>query len=382
LGVLAGMLVTTVVQSSSASVAILQTLAMQGIVDYRTSMFVLFGQNIGTCVTALLASLGTNKNAKRAAVIHLLFNLIGTVIFVMLIWVSMSAGMPFFSDFIESLTDNPSVRIALTHLVFNVTTTVMLFPFGNLLVKLSGKIVPGQDKDSGEMKLKYLDDNTLKTPMIAAAQVLREVIRMADTVKANLETSLRALGTHNQELAREVYAREKLINFLNHAITAYLVKINTLDLEPRDVRMVSALYHVINDLERIGDHAENIADDVIHCLTYRFELMPDQLEEINRMGKDATEMFDLALDMFGRQKYEQSKADEIEVKEKQVDETKLRLRRRNIEGLTAGEYSAEQGVVFVRVVSNLERVADHATNIAYSLNEHDHPLDPYTKASI
>lgn len=254
LGILAGAVLTAVIQSSSASVGIIQALAASGAVTLPGVIFILFGQNIGTCATAMLASIGTNRAGKRAAMMHLMFNVIGTILFIPI------CLLLHYPEFIMRLTDNPEMQISYAHIGFNIVTTVIMFPFAQLLVKLSQKLIPGKDSEYEEMRLHFLDERILGTPSIAVAQVIKEVERMAHIARNNFQLAMLTFFAPNKESQQLIKQNEQVMNYLNHNITSYLVKIHAMDLTEEDSRVVGNLFHVVNDLERVGDHAENILE--------------------------------------------------------------------------------------------------------------------------
>ena len=261
LGILAGAVLTAIIQSSSASVGILQALASSGAVSLGGVIYILFGQNIGTCVTAMLASIGTNRAGKRAAMIHLMFNVIGTLVFI-----PICLFLPYV-ELIEGLTADPKLQISFAHIGFNIVATLLLLPFAKLLVRLAEKLVPGKDAEYEEMRLHYLDERILGTPSIAVAQVLKEVERMAQIARQNFALSMQTFFKPSSTVNQQIKQNEQVLNYLNHNITGYLVKIHALDLLESDSRRVGSLFHVVNDLERIGDHAVNIAEWVEFSIT-------------------------------------------------------------------------------------------------------------------
>ena len=255
LGVMVGALITALLQSSSASIGILQALASANLIGLHSSLFILFGQNIGTCITALLASIGTNKTAKRAAIVHLLFNVLGSALFIVI-----ALTLPF-ADWIESLAgDNLRLQIALAHIIFNVTTTVILLPLSRLLEKAAFYIIRGKDKLEEPMRLTYFDDRLFSTPPIAAKQLFREVSRMGELVKQNFAFSMDYFFKNKDIPLDEFEHKENVIDYLNTEVTAKLIELRGLTLTARDVHLMGSLFHVVNDLERIGDHAVNITE--------------------------------------------------------------------------------------------------------------------------
>ncbi len=375
LGILAGMVFTAIIQSSSAAIGILQALAMQGAVpDVRAAIFILMGMNIGTCITAILASLSGGRNAKRAAIIHLMFNVIGTAVFVIICLLAPVDKL------LALVSDNMSAQIAAMHVVFNVVTTALLLPFGNLLVKLSRKIIPGTDQEAGALTLEYLDPRILQTPPVAVAQVLREVGRMADVAGENLQTAMDALLQRDAEKAERVYEQEKLVNFLNHSITSYLVQINGLELQESDQKIIGSLFHVVNDLERIGDHAENIADDAKHSLENGCRLSDAAVEELRGMANKTMEVYRQSVEQFKSRKLTESAVEEIRAEEEAIDDLAHKLEQNHVDRLNQRQCTPESGMIFINVVTNLERVSDHATNVVYSIGSPSSSSDEVRQA--
>ncbi len=361
LGVLTGTIMTVILQSSSASIGILQALALQGLIGLDSAIYVLFGQNIGTCITAILASIGTNTNAKRAATIHLLFNTVGTAIFM----IAISLGVPYV-EFIKSISPDRAVsQIANAHIGFNIINTALLFPFGNYLVKISEHLVHGKKEEFEEMRLKYLDKRIFETPPIAVAQIMKEVVRMANLSKNNVENAMKACLQNEQSAIDEVYRYEEIINYLNREITQYLVLCNGLELPERDFRLVSGLYHVVNDIERIGDHAENLVEYAEYSLEHNLsfsDVAKSGLEEMTNKVMDMLENTFTAL----KDRNHKLAARVLE-QEEDIDDLKDKLRESHIERLNNQQCNPEAGVIFLDIISNLERVADHATNIVQSV---------------
>lgn len=263
LGILTGAVVTAIIQSSSASVGILQTLAMRGIVNWRSAIFITLGQNIGTCITAILSSAGANKTAKRAAVIHLLFNVMGAAIY----GVIMTIFFGVFSDL--AMQHITSTQISTFHTIFNVSVTILLFPFANLLVKLSGVIIKedveeteDEDEEVEEMVLRHLDPRILETPTFAVENAVKEVARMGYIVIGNLNRIIKEAGKEeaSQKKLDKIFQNEEVVNHLETMITGYLVKISQLSLPEKQIIVVNHLFDAITDIERAGDHVENIAE--------------------------------------------------------------------------------------------------------------------------
>ncbi|MDV4150186.1 Na/Pi cotransporter family protein [Clostridium sp. AL.422] len=352
LGLLAGLGMTAVVQSSSATTGILVALATTGSIDMKLAFPVILGCNIGTCVTAILASLGANRTAKKAALMHLLFNTMGAIIF-----------FPFiepFIRFIEGTDPNVTRQVANAHTIFNVTVTVVLLPLSMYLVKLVNKIMPGDTEIEKEGAI-YLDKNLLDTPVIANGQVFKETLRMANKAKENLVLAMRAFTENNEESVDKVYKNEKIINALEKDITDYLVELSQLDLPAEDVKLFSSTYHVINDIERIGDHAENIADLAVEKMSKGIHLGDKAKGEIKLIFDKTIEAIEIAIDSYNNKSLTAPK--EIEVIEEEIDILEKKLRENNIKRLNEKSCSAASSVIFLDLISNLERIGDHANNI-------------------
>lgn len=357
-GLLAGALMTAVIQSSSASIGILQALAMQGAIGLDGAIFVLFGQNIGTCITALMASIGTSVAAKQAAVIHLLFNLLGTLFFTLLIVV----GVPYVK-FIEMLTPGNAVRqIANGHTLFNILNTIIMFPLANKLVEMSKRLVPGKEEDAEAMQLMYLDKRILEAPPIAVVQIGKEIGRMGDLAKQNVIIAMKAFLDRDEQLIEEVYRREELINFLSEEITNYLVLINGLPLGNSDSELIGNLFHVVNDLERIGDHSENLAEYAEYVIKNDVTFSQSAEKELIEMEKMVVNALEDALVAIRTRDGDMAQC--VESQEQAIDDMEEALRNAHIERLNNEQCSVRSGVIFLDIVTNLERIGDHATNLA------------------
>ncbi|MBU9726634.1 Na/Pi cotransporter family protein [Diplocloster modestus] len=361
-GILAGALVTAIIQSSSASVGILQTLALNGVVTWNSAVYITLGQNIGTCVTALLSSAGANKTAKRAAVIHLLFNVIGAVLFGIIMFTLFSLRPSFAAGTINS------VQISIFHTVFNVTNTVLLFPFANYLVKLSGLIIKEKTdalavtEGEDEAVLRHLDPRIFETPSFAVENVLAEVIHMGDVVYENVNLAFDSALNNDTEKAQQVFKTEASINNMEKIITEYLVKISNLSLTEDQHQVVNDLFYTISDMERVGDHAENIAElagfkkdnDILFSDTAQTEM-----KDLMKIVLDS-----LASALKARSEESMEYVRKVVQYEEDVDDLEEELRSKHIERLSTGECQAKSGVVFLDIISNLERISDHANNIA------------------
>lgn len=358
-GIILGIVMTAVLQSSSASVGVLQTLAMQGLVPLKFSVFVLFGQNIGTCLTALFSTVGAKKNSKRAAVIHLLFNLIGTGIFILI------ALLTPYVEWIEKLSPDPMAQIAISHIVFNIVSTVIMFPFAKVLVKLSCLLVPGKDDSESEMHCKFIDDRLLNTPPFAVMQVSKEVARMAKLARDNFETSAHALINRSDKDLDKVMENEEIINYLNHHITSYLVKLNALDITDSDSDYIARVFHAINDIERVGDHAINLAEAAQHNIGEGLKFSDPAREELNQLCGSVVTLLEHSMAAFDNQSLSDNEAKELSDLEEHIDDLTLECQDSHIFRLNRKECNTEAGMLYLNTITDFERVGDHAINIAF-----------------
>lgn len=360
MGVMIGLVMTAIIQSSSATIGILQALASQNLVPIEFAVYVLFGMNIGTCVTALISTAGTKVNSKRAAVIHLLFNIIGTGIFMLV-----SAYTPYI-EWLKTLNDSTMVQISIAHIIFNVVSTVVLFPFANVLVKLSCRLVPGKEAADEEMHLKYLDERILNTPPFAIVQVGKEVKRMAEMAQKNFVAASNALIDMDVSNVEKIAEREKAINFLNHKITSYLIKINSLDLLENDSKYIGSLFHVVNDIERIGDHALNLSEAAQKSVEDKLTLSDKAKEELRDLFNTTEELLTGAIDAFDKQTLTVDESFKLYELEEHIDDLSDLYQNTHIVRLNNMECSTEAGMLFVNTITDFERVGDHAINIAFS----------------
>lgn len=363
--ILIGTVITAVIQSSAASIGILQALASQGLIPLHFAAYVIYGQNIGTCITALISSIGTKKNSKRTAVMHVLFNVFGTVIFIIL-----TKLLPF-TDWIESLTDNTMMQLSLVHIIFNVVSTLIMFPFADkVLVKLACLIVPDK-KDSSEddFKLQFVDNLMINTPPFAVAQVSKEVHRMAGLARQNFSIAAEDLLNKSCDHFDEVQHTEEVINFLNHNITPILVKINSLDLSYSDAKYIGRVFHVINDIERIGDHAQNLEEAAKSRVDEGIEISAEGERELREMYETTLKLIDGSIEAFTSQILDNEKAEQLGEYEASVDDMQTEFEQSHIERLNAHKCNTRAGMLFINTITDFERVADHATNIAWSVSK-------------
>ncbi len=364
LGILAGTAVTVIIQSSSASVGMLQTLAAAALVPWSAAIYIILGQNIGTCVTALMSSIGAKKTAKRAAYIHLLFNIIGSTIFAIVAIIYFHWINPTLGQMMINMTD-----ISIVHTAFNVLSTILLFPFANGLVYLSGKFVSSMNEEEDESVLRHLDDRIIETPSFAIENTIKEINRMGTIAAENTCAAMEALFEKSEEKIEQVLRREQSINSLEKGITNYLIKISNSSISEEQHNYVTSLFHTINDVERVGDHAENIAELARLHIDEGIVLSEKATAELNMMFETTITCYKTAI----RARYNNDLilAQDVLRQEEKVNQMEEELRSSHIERLAKNECSSTSGVIFLDVISNLERISDHASNIALSVLDLD-----------
>lgn len=366
LAVLLGTLVTSIIQSSSVTVSIILLMATQGLLELNIVMYIILGCNIGSCATAMIASLSGKKDAKRAALIHLLFNIIGSVILFVILQISGESII----RMIQSFSADNGRFVANAHTLIKLFQVIILFPFSSLIVKMTYLLIPGEDKKVGYREvntLKYIGDKVVFNPATAVVEVIKEIERMGDLASENLNRAMNGLITLDEEDINEVYEVEKNINFLNHAITNYLVKINQTNLPIEDLKSIGALFHVVNDIERIGDHAVNVADNARTRKVKELSFSKEAQFEMGKMMDKVNTIIRYSIEMFAEGKYEHMTA--ISVLEDEIDHLERELQQAHIDRLTRGECTPDAGMLYSDIVSGLERVADHAVNIAFAIKE-------------
>ncbi len=366
LALLVGIAVTTVLQSSSATVGIVLLLANQGLLDIRICFFIIMGCNIGSCVSALLAALSAKPVAKRAALIHLFFNIIGTAV----IYLMLTVALEPITAFIGAISGgNPGRQVANAHTLIKLTEVILLVPFTKQIVKLTGFFVKTEEKKEDGCQLQFIGEKSVFSPTTAVFDATREMERMGQLAITNLERAMNCLITLEEKEIAKVYETEKSIDYLNHEITNYLVKINQTRLPADDARSIGSLFHVVNDIERIGDHAENIADAAKSRIERQVNFSDQAKRELSEMLDRVIKITTYALDMFSTNNQEHMQ--EILELEDSVDEMERALQESHVQRLTQGVCTASAGMMFSDIISGLERVSDHATNIAFSLLDED-----------
>lgn len=353
LGVLAGLGLTAIVQSSSATIGILQALALQGLVPIEAALPILFGDNIGTCITALIASIGTTVTARRAAVMHMTFNIVGTIIFLIILKpVTTLVGMT---------ATEPVRQIANAHTFFNIANTIIQLPFSGLLIAFVTRIIPGQDIHD-RFKLKYLDKRILETPSIAVGQIVKEIIRMGEIARRNVQKSVYAIIHNDEKLIEEVYSNEKVINELEKRIGEFLQAVSNTAIGTEQLKTVGSLFNTIHDVERMGDHAENLAEIAQDKIDNKVSFSNFAVEELKLLYDNVDHAIENA---FAALSTEDKKfVDLVDNYEKKVDELRDTFKESHIVRLNRNECSINAGVLFLDILTNLERISDHCVNVA------------------
>lgn len=358
IAILVGLVITTILQSSSASVGILVTMAASGLIELSMCFYVILGCNIGACTSAVLVGLTGKKDAKRAALIHLVFNIIGSIIMLLIL-------LPFggyVESWINSISADPSRAVANTHSIFKIFQVVILFPFAGWIVKLTQLLIQGEDEKVEKYELKYISIDKSVSPAVAVLEVTNEIKRMGQIANYNLERSMEALMTGDKNIISEVFEREHEVDFLSRKITDFLVKINQI-LPVGETRNIAGYYHVVSDIERIGDHAENIAEFAQTKLNEKIVFSEKGSEELQYMFNVMNKQVKLALEAFTERKEEHLK--EIITLEDEVDNLEKQLQKNHVRRMSKNECSPK-AAIFSDLISNFERVSDHATNIAFA----------------
>ena len=356
LGIVAGALVTAVIQSSSASVGILQSLAAAGLVPFNAAVYIIMGQNIGTCVTAIMSSIGAKKTAKTAAVMHLLFNIIGTIIFSVVAIVFFKVINPGFGEGLITQTE-----ISTVHTIFNIGTTILLFPVSDWIIKLAKKLEreDSDDVDEGQV---LLDDRMLETPSIALQSTVSEMVRMGHVVRGTMDRTRDVLITKKREEIEKIREEETIADGLCKGITEYAIKLNTLSINEKEHQEVASILQIVSDIERVSDYCENISEFAENLKDQKASFSEIAREEIQQMEDVCIDCFRYAIEALEERSKE--KAMKVIEKESQADELEIALRTAHMKRLARNECSTESGIVFLDALVCLERISDHARNIA------------------
>lgn len=363
IGLLVGIVLTGVIQSSTASIGIIMALASAGaITDLRSVVFVIFGFNVGACSAAFISSLGANRTSKQIALVNFLISGIGATIMTLI-----AVFLPF-TDIVEKVFPvGLSAQIPIVHTIFNIVITVILFPLSNLLVKLTKLILPDLEEEREKMQTVYLDTRILSTPPMAVMQVENECRRLGEFAKKNYGYAMKAFFEQDMSCIEKVAKNEKVIDYLTHEITRYIVKINGLDILDSDRKTMGVMYSAIQDMERIGDHAENITDHAREIIEGKVKFSGDALRELHHLDELTAHILDDGFRMFDAQKVDFDTAKSVIETENSLDNYVRTYKINHIRRMNDGICSAENGTIFLDMLTILERVGDHANNVAFSI---------------
>ena len=363
--ILVGVIFTALIQSSSAATGVVITMVGSGVLPLDLALFIILGANIGTCVTALLASVGANANSKRVALIHFTFNVIGTALFTAIIWLFREPIVNFLVSVFPG--DDPmslQMRVSLFHVIFNVTTTCMLLPFVKQLVNYSCSVIKDKKDIKETLSLKYVDERLVTTPPVALMQVKKEIDYMMALVEENTRLCFTAMDKASAEHNEQIYDNEKIIDYTNSALTAFLIKLSAA-VEGSEENIIGSYFHVLNDLERIGDHAENFHEIGLEMINKNITFSEQALEGIMAMRDNVMKMFAISMETF--ETVHKEKLSDLTKLEENVDKMKKDLISGHFARLAEGNCSVDVSPYYSSVVVGLERVADHLVNVGYSI---------------
>ena len=364
--ILVGIVFTALIQSSSAATGVVITMVGTAVLPLDLALFIILGANIGTCITALLASIGANANSKRVALIHFTFNFIGTALFTAIIWMFKDPMVNFLvSMFPGDDAMSLQMRVSVFHVIFNVTTTVALLPFVKQLVNYSCLVIKDQKAEEEKMTFKYVDERLLTTPPIALMQVKKEIDYMFDLVEENTRLSLVAMNMGSSEHDKTIRNNEKIINFTNNALTKFLIELSTTNMDQSNERIIGSYFHVLNDLERIGDHAENLHEIGIEMIDKKIAFSDKARKEISGMYDNIMQMFAVSKETF--ETLNRDKLPKLAVLEENVDIQKKELIASHFTRLAEGNCHVDVSPYFSSVIVGLERMGDHLINVGYSI---------------
>ncbi len=371
LGILFGFIITAILQSSSVTVSIVLLMASQHLLSLPICFFIILGCNMGSCVSALLASLSGNKNAKRAAMIHFLFNIFGSAI----IFTGLSLALPSITDFFLQISGgNLGRSVANAHTTFKIIEVLFMFPCAPLVVRLTEKIISGTEIKPQRNELQFISDSSMNSPATVIPLAKNELGRLAAMAKENLILSIQGFLEKNDQDLKKIYAQEEDINFISHAVTNYLVKSNQMTLPVSDQKILGSMFNIVHDIERIGDLAENFADFTKTEIKYKTGLTEDAKEEIRTMSRSVFQILDQSIDCFMEQNGEipsEESLMNISSLEHAIDKMERKYQKHHVKRLAKGTCEPRAGLLFSDMLSSLERIADHCVNIAYSLIEEE-----------
>ncbi len=366
LGLLVGMIFTGIIQSSSASVGILMALGMGGVVNLDNCIYIIFGMNVGACMPVFLSAAGANRESKQVAFCNFLTSFLAALLLTGVWWgLDLTSASP--TKLFESLlTGNTAAQISAVHITFNVARTIIFLPFSGLLIKLTKLIIRDKEEKEDEITV-YLDPRILTTPPMAVQQTEKECARLAGLARASFDMALEAVLNGDKKAIERVYENEKLVDKLTNGITKYIVKINGLDIIDYDRKVMGAMYNAIQDLERIGDRSENMCEAAQKLINGEATLTPDAKKELQTLCETVRKILEDSFYMFTNQSKDPELTEAVLATEDQIDEYCELFRQNHIRRLSRGECSAEAGTIFIELLTNLERVGDHAVTVAFCI---------------
>ena len=363
--ILIGAIFTALIQSSSAATGVVITMVGTQVLPIDLALFIVLGANIGTCVTALLASVGANSNSKRVALIHFTFNVIGTVLFTVIIWIFRNQIVHLLTSIFPGTSRTAlQMRISFFHVVFNVTTTCMLLPFVKQLVRFSEFVIKDKKDEEKELTLRYVDDRLLAMPAVALMQVKKEIDYMLDLAEDNIRLSFSAMETSSVENGEKIEETEHVIDFTNSALTKFLINLSP-EVEQSDEKLIGSYFHVLNDVERIGDHAENLFEIAEEMHDKKITFSNEAQEKLRLMFATITDMFKVSKVAF--ENLDKDLLPELSELEDKADTLKNELTSSHFTRLAEGACSIDCSPYYSSIISGLERVADHLVNVGYSI---------------
>lgn len=357
LGLLLGFGITAIIQSSSASMGMLVVLASQGLIPLNSALPILYGQNIGTCVTSLLSSIGASISAKRAALIHLIFNILGTIIFLLFLNKIVVAGVTYMDP------NNVARQIANVHTIFNIASTLILLPFNKIIIKMATRLIPDNHAEDDDVKVvKFIDDRIIETPSIALVNVEKETLRMGEKAKQSLDSAMKGIMEKSEKDLSSTLKKEKIINELQKTILNYLLKLSKAPLNEESREVIDSLFNTVNDIERIGDHAENLAELGESSIANGVTFSEQAKSELNDMYNKVLSTYTYALESMRTSDVDL--ACKVIKMEEQVDIMEKSCRINHVRRLNNNMCSIDTGIIYLEIITNLERISDHAVNIA------------------
>ncbi|MBQ3492638.1 MAG: Na/Pi cotransporter family protein [Clostridia bacterium] len=373
--ILIGIILTALVHSSSTITSLMVVLASIKVLPFENALFLALGSNIGTCITSILSSAGTHVNAKRTAIVHLLFNTFGCLLFIAPLWIWKDEIATIFAK----MSNDVGQQIAIFHTLFNVLTTLVMLPLSQFVVKLACIIIPdGKVEIDERFKFKFIDDRLLSTPPIAAGNIKKEIIRMSEFARDNINLSTDMLLNSSVDHESVIRSNEEVLNHLNKAITAYLTKLMGKDLSDEDDKKIGSYYHVVSDVERVGDYAENVLEYALRLREEEVVFSEEAKGELKELTDKINTLYEYAITAFDDRNVELlGKVEEIE---EEIDVLSQSLENCHIDRVKAGACNAQLGSVYLQAVSNLERVGDHITNLALSIRRYRHSHVSQNKA--